>query len=574
MAKNVLQSTILSGAGAVAIAPGAQIEVRNPDGLLAPLWLDRDGTQPTTNPTTADSDGFFRVYLNSGRYHITARSGDESREWRDVLLGSAAGYDVDDMLAALAAGVYTGVAEGLANTAEGDFFWVALEAGEDVLTLYRVVDDDAELWAALPRGEVVRELVDRAEMAAESAGEDAQAAQDALDAILALGDLPSAVAAAEQAATTAIEQAGIATAKASEAATSAQTAADKAAEASAEADRAEAAADDLEMAKVPMFFVAWCPDRNHIWPGYVAADGQQLSSASYPDAAAGIAAGTVPTTDGATWLADPSQRGKYVADDGSGFFRVPDYNGKQAGSLGAVFLRGDGERSAGVSGEIQEDAFQNITGAFRVGAAAFERGGAFTVSPEGDRASGAGTPSGARVDFDASLVARTADETRPLNVTGCWVIKLYGEVVNVGSADAEQLASDFANLNGAFQALDSQIDFAIVYPGGGDASSPGEVGRNSIYEVASPFPGHYLILHPELFYNGKWVTISPGLAATGARQSAGVLAGQDGDSILVRTGTTWLITDNGSNLSTAEAPVGTVGPLPCRVKVWKSKGVF
>ena len=94
MAKNVLQSTILSGAGTVVITPGAQIEVRNPGGLLVPLWLDRDGTQPTPNPTTADSDGFFRVYLNSGRYHITVRSGSESHEWRDVLLGSAAGYDV------------------------------------------------------------------------------------------------------------------------------------------------------------------------------------------------------------------------------------------------------------------------------------------------------------------------------------------------------------------------------------------------------------------------------------------------------------------------------------------------
>src|SRR5690606_37092736 len=97
------------------------------------------------------SDGFFRVYTDAGRYHITARSGGESREWRDVLLGSAAGYDVDDMLAALAAGVYTSVADGLAATAEGDFFWVAHQASEDVLTLYRVVDGDAELWAALPR---------------------------------------------------------------------------------------------------------------------------------------------------------------------------------------------------------------------------------------------------------------------------------------------------------------------------------------------------------------------------------------------------------------------------------------
>ena len=89
MAKNVLQSTILSANGGVSVAPGAQIEVRNPSGLLVPLWLDRDGTQPTSNPFTTDSSGFFRVYLDAGRYHITASKDGQSQEWRDVLLGSA-----------------------------------------------------------------------------------------------------------------------------------------------------------------------------------------------------------------------------------------------------------------------------------------------------------------------------------------------------------------------------------------------------------------------------------------------------------------------------------------------------
>lgn len=284
MAKNVLQSTILSGAGAVAIAPGAQIEVRSPSGLLVPLWLDRDGTQPTTNPTTADSDGFFRVYLNSGRYHITARSGGESREWRDVLLGSAAGYDVDDMLAALAAGVYTSVADGLANTAEGDFFWVAHETGEDVLTLYRVVDGDAELWAALPRGDVVRELTARAESAAEAAEADAQAAQDALDAILALGDLPSAVAAAEQAAQSA-------SASATAAATSESTASAAATAAEQAAQRAEDAAADTGLPSpiVPLSFLQAKADGS----GYQAVGDEQMLNAL------GIPAGK-PTADPAT----------------------------------------------------------------------------------------------------------------------------------------------------------------------------------------------------------------------------------------------------------------------------------
>lgn len=102
MAKNVIQSTILSINGGVSVAPGASIEIRNAvSGLLVPLWLDRDGTQPTSNPFTADSNGFFRVYADAGRYHITASKDGQSQEWRDVLLGSAAGYDVDDIVRGL-----------------------------------------------------------------------------------------------------------------------------------------------------------------------------------------------------------------------------------------------------------------------------------------------------------------------------------------------------------------------------------------------------------------------------------------------------------------------------------------
>lgn len=86
MAKNVIQSTILSINGGVSVAPGAQVEVRTPSGLLASLWLDRDGTQPTTNPFYADGNGFFRVYTDAGRVHITAHKDGKTQEWRDVVL--------------------------------------------------------------------------------------------------------------------------------------------------------------------------------------------------------------------------------------------------------------------------------------------------------------------------------------------------------------------------------------------------------------------------------------------------------------------------------------------------------
>lgn len=426
MAKNVLQSTILSGAGAVAIAPGAQIEVRSPSGLLVPLWLDRDGTQPTTNPTTADSDGFFRVYLNSGRYHITARSGAESREWRDVLLGSAAGYDVDDMLAALAAGVYTSVAEGLASTAEGDFFWVAHETGEDVLTLYRVVDGEAELWAALPRGDIVRELTARAESAAEAAEADAQAAADALAAILALGDLPSAVAAAEQAAQSASDSATAAATSesiASTAATAAEQAAQRAEDAAADTGLPspivpdtflQAKADGSGYAAVSLVDVQRMVLRGIPFPfpgetpppGTIAYDGAELLRDDFPELWAWAQTHATIVTD-AEWHAD--MWGAFSSGDGVTTFRVPDLRGEHVRGWDA----GRGIDVDRVLGAHQMDALQNITGSFRSRGEVL--GGAFSAGVESGSYQG-GTNPARIVHFDASLVARTADETRGRNI--------------------------------------------------------------------------------------------------------------------------------------------------------------
>jgi hypothetical protein len=52
---------------------------------------------------------------------------------------------------------------------------------------------------------------------------------------------------------------------------------------------------------------------------------------------------------------------------------------------------------------------------------------------------------------------RTASETRPLNVTGCWVIKLFGAVTEAGSANAAQLASDFANLVSRTSTVENKV---------------------------------------------------------------------------------------------------------------------
>lgn len=208
---------------------------------------------------------------------------------------------------------------------------------------------------------------------------------------------------------------------------------------------------DLGGDSIPLFSVMWWPQRSAIPAGYVAADGQTLSRATYPDALAGIVAGNVPTVADATWNSTPTERGKYTVGNGTSTFRLPDYNGKFAGSLGAVFMRGDGALSAAVAGVIQQDAMQGH----------YHRGQSGTGSGTswGSTSAGAGTstmPDGpireATTD-GTNGTPRTANETRTLNVTGCWVIKLFGAVTNVGSADAAQLATDYANLAGVVSGL-------------------------------------------------------------------------------------------------------------------------
>lgn len=206
----------------------------------------------------------------------------------------------------------------------------------------------------------------------------------------------------------------------------------------------------------PVLSTAWVQLRTAMWNGYVAADGQLLKRADYPDAWAAIQAGKVPVTSDAAWLAAPSNRGGFSTGDGSTTFRVPDYNGKYAGSLGRVFLSGDGLNSAETNGVIQGDAIRAIKGAigyFTADSGAIEPkvlNGAFRSLNTGtsNRATGGigGVITNYGVEFDSSLVVPSAADNRPVNVTGCWAVKLFGAVQNAGSIDAAGLATQIAEL--------------------------------------------------------------------------------------------------------------------------------
>ena len=278
-------------------------------------------------------------------------------------------------------------------------------------------------------------------------------------------------------------------------------------------------------AGLPLLFPLWCPNRAAIPAGYAPADGQALSRSLYPDAWAGIAAGNVPVATDAAWLATPTERGKFTAGDGASTFRLPDYNGKSAGSLGAVFMRGDGVLSAGADGVIQGDAIRNIAGSYcdvvfnRAAAAtgALSQGAAVVT---GTGASGSGL-SGYAMTFDASRVVPTANENRPLNVTGCWVIRLFGAVVNPGAADAAQLATEVSKLwsdkvpFSAFQGGHSANDHLIL-PGGlilqWGAVPSAPAGGSQLLSYPIAFPGGVLAIVP---CAGAGAAGSPGINAQG-----------------------------------------------------------
>lgn len=81
---------------------------------------------------------------------------------------------------------------------------------------------------------------------------------------------------------------------------------------------------------------------------------------------------------------------------------------------------------AGSSGNYQADALQNITGfiqAERWHASGMSVGGAFTRQNSGSSAT-QGSATGSRVDFDASLVARTDTETRAKNIGADLVLRI------------------------------------------------------------------------------------------------------------------------------------------------------
>lgn len=207
---------------------------------------------------------------------------------------------------------------------------------------------------------------------------------------------------------------------------------------------------------VPLMAPMWFPSRAYLPVGYTPLDGQTVLRSVYPDAWAEVNAGRVPVVSEAAW-STATNRGSYTVGDGSTTFRLPDFNGKSVGSLGAVFTRGDGTNSAGANGVIQADSFQghyhnwyqptSSTGGTRQVSSLISATGSGAVFASGSTAVVEAVTDG------VNGTPRIASETRPLNVTGCWAVKLFGTITPQAVLDAAALATEVDTLQATVAAI-------------------------------------------------------------------------------------------------------------------------
>lgn len=212
--------------------------------------------------------------------------------------------------------------------------------------------------------------------------------------------------------------------------------------------------------------------RNSASGGVIYADGQLISNAlaQYPAAVANVrsASPTVPVTTPATWLADPFSRASWAYDVAADQLRVPDYNGKQAGSIGPVMFRGDGTLGF-APGKIRQDQIQGHAHVENISPATTNANAnaPTTTYAAGAASSGLGIRQtngtgrneiaiGEPIANGENGTPRTGTETFPTHAVIIWGVVLFGSVSNPGAADAAVLAASYANQQARLQALEEK----------------------------------------------------------------------------------------------------------------------
>lgn len=224
---------------------------------------------------------------------------------------------------------------------------------------------------------------------------------------------------------------------------------------------AAASAQSVVNGAVQLGMSAW-GYRAQPFSGHALDDGQELDRAVYPDFAAALDAGLLPTVTQAQWNADPANRACFVAVSSAGKFRMRDLNGVSAGSLGAVFQRGGSGAVLIKQDQIQDFEIGLGSQMLRVAPGDIALGqGPSPTAIGGAARTALGSAASA---FNGKLnvmaagaygtLARTGAETFPTHAAAAWMTKLFGVITPLGSAEAASLATAYASLASRISALE------------------------------------------------------------------------------------------------------------------------
>lgn len=127
MAKIIWQARVFAGGPLFAASTATQVTVIDKSNdTLASLWSDRDGTSVKANPFFITVAGKIEMYLDPGRYRVTAVNAGQTDTWEDVPIidpdagggggGGATNFtDLDDV-----PGSYSGQAGELVRVNSGE----------------------------------------------------------------------------------------------------------------------------------------------------------------------------------------------------------------------------------------------------------------------------------------------------------------------------------------------------------------------------------------------------------------------------------------------------------------------
>ncbi|WP_339542525.1 hypothetical protein [Pseudomonas sp. JAI120] len=262
------------------------------------------------------------------------------------------------------------------------------------------------------------------------------------------------------------------------AAGSASAAAGSATAAAGSATSAAASALSASNSGIQLGMSAW-GHRPQPFAGFALDDGQELDRALYPDFAAALDAGLLPTVTQAQWAADPANRACFVAVSSAGKFRMRDRNGVSVGSYGPVFERGgNGSTSLILRDQIQSHghALYATTQQAQGGSnnsRLLDATSNTVVMP----ANTVRSP----IDDGVGGTTRTGTETYPTHATGAWMTKLFGVITPLGSAEAASLATAYASMASRISALEvSFVSANQTWSNGGTVSSAHGLGSRPL----------------------------------------------------------------------------------------------